>query len=198
MLEKYLQQLDDGASVDEEEAIFAEIRAEARNAPEQFIKEVRSFPLDQESPIHDIYEALSYAAEDWLEFFLEELERIVTAVRSSPDPGVTLSPLDEFFLLSLEDDDRLKRPLRAAFFSHLDDPDPAIRKKCVILLGDFLEESHLAELSRLEQLAREDADWRVRYQANLALNEVHPGRSSQIKLPVWIRLRARFSDPDSS
>jgi hypothetical protein len=48
----------------------------------------------------------------------------------------------------------------------------------------------------LEELAREDADWRVRFQANLALNEAQPERSSQIKLPIWIRLRARFSDPD--
>ena len=196
MLDEYLRQLEDAIDVDTEEAIFAEIRAEAKKAPGQFIEEVRTYPLDEGSPLLAVYEALSYAAEDWEEFFLEEIERIVKAARLSPNPEATLSPLDEFFLLSSEEDDRFNRRMRDAFSRYLGDRNPAIRKKSVILLADFLDDSHRVELSKLEMLAREDADWRVRLQAYLAVKEIRPEGSSQIKLPIWIRLRARFSDPD--
>lgn len=196
MLSEHLQQLYDVRSVDDEEAIYAKIRDVANQDRDAFIEEVRQLPLDEYSLLHDIYEALSYEAAAWQGFFLEELDRILALAQSSPNPAQVLSPLDEFFLLSLEEDDQLHQSIQDRLYDNLDDGHVLVRRKCVVLLGDFVGPRDFKELDKLEKITQADPDWRVRYLAYQALEDVHPKRARRVKLPLWIRLRARFSGMD--
>ena len=78
----------------------------------------------------------------------------------------------------------------------VDDKNEAIHRKYIDLLGDFAGRKDFKALNKLERLARTDKDWRVRYLAWEALDDVHSKQAERVKLPLWIRLRARLSYTD--
>lgn len=192
-----LNRLEKIVSLEDEEAIFEKIRETAHKDRQAFIEEVRKLPLDGTSLLSYVYEALSWEVDAWDGFFLEELERVLTLARTSPNPAAVLSPLDEFYLLGLDDDDPMRNRMRERLYEHLDDSHPSVRRKCVLLLEDFIDRTNLGELSKLTQMARSDPDWRVRYQAHRILAEVWPDRSRQVKLPLWIRIKGKLLNPNA-
>jgi hypothetical protein len=157
---------------------------------------VRGIPPDRFADLDEVYEALSYEPVDWQTFFLEELERILTLARSQSDPAAILAPLDAFFLLSFEEEGGLHQALLHGFADNIADENVFIRRKCVVLLGDFVGRKNFKELRQLENLAQNDPDWQVRYLAYQALEDVHPERANRVKLPRWIKWRARLSGLD--
>lgn len=195
MLSDSLQKLATGPDLDEEEIIYAHIRALAVADPPAFFREVEALPVEKGSSLEDVYEALSYEPAAWHSFYLNEFDRLLALARLSPDPAAVLAPLNAFYLLSLDDEDRpLQQALKQRFFENLDDKNAMIRQKCVILLGDFIDRKDFKALNKLEQMAGSDNDWRVRYFALDALEEASPERAARVKLPHWVRLRARFSN----
>jgi len=195
MLTEWLQKLDEGLDLDEEELIYAQIRARAVADPPAFIREVEALPVEKGSSLEDVYEALSYEPEAWHSFYLNEFDRLLALARLSPDPGAVLAPLNAFYLLSLDDEDSpLQQALARKYFDHLDDKIALIRRKCVILLGDFIGRKDFKVLNKLEQMAGSDNDWQVRYYALEAIEEASPERAKRVKLPFLVRLRVRFSN----
>ena len=195
MLTEWLQKLDAGLDLDEEEFIYAQIRTLAVADPPAFIREVEALPVKGGSSLEEVYEALSYEPTIWHSFYLNEFDRLLALARLSPDPAAVLAPLNAYYLLSLDDEDsQLQQALAKKFYDHLDDENALIRRKCVILLGDFIGRKDFKALNKLEQMAGSDGDWRVRYYAWEALEEASPERAERVKLPFSVRLRVRFSD----
>jgi hypothetical protein len=194
-LYQYLQEIDEATSLDDEDAIQDKILELARNDPEQFVEVVQNLPVDDTWPLHDIYEALSLDAAAWAEFYISEIDRLVDLARSDPEPARILSPLDEYFVLTFDDDlMELQGALLQKFYENCDDENEAIRRKCVVLLGDFAGRKDFKALYKLERLAAKDPDWRIRYLAFEALDDIQPKQAQRVKLPLWIRLRARLSN----
>jgi hypothetical protein len=194
-LYQYLQEIDEATSLDDEDAIQDKILELARNDPEQFVEVVQNLPVDEIWSLHDIYEALSLDAAAWAEFYISEIDRLVDLARSDPEPARILSPLDEYFVLTFDDDlMELQGALLQKFYENCDDENEAIRRKCVVLLGDFAGRKDFKALYKLERLAAKDPDWRIRYLAFEALDDIQPKQAQRVKLPLWIRLRARLSN----
>jgi hypothetical protein len=195
MLSDWLHNLAAGPELDEEEIIFAQIRSLAVADPPAFIREVEALPVEKGSSLEDVYEALSYEPAAWHSFYLDEFDRLLALARLSSDPAAVLAPLNTFYLLSLDEEDRpLQQALKQKFFENLDDKNALIRRKCVILLGDFIGRKDFKALGKLEQMAGSDNDWQVRYYALEALEEASPERAKRVKLPFLVRLRVRFSN----
>jgi hypothetical protein len=195
MLEHYLDKLAESVDIDEEEAIQEELLRYAGENRDAFISEVRALPPEKMPDLSDIYETLSFDPIPWSTFYLEEIDRLLNLARTNQDPGKFLEPLGEFWLLSQDEDAlQLRQDLLGRFSENLDDKNVFIRRKCVVLVGDFVDRKDFKILKKLELLAQSDPDWRVRYLAYQALEDVHPERAERVKLPLWIRLRARYSD----
>jgi hypothetical protein len=196
MLGEYLQQIEEAENVDDEEAVYASLLSYAQSNRAEFVQQVREIPPARFSDLDAVYEALSFDPADWQTFFLEEMERILLLARSQSDPTAILAPLDAFFLLSFEQDDDLMKAIRRELADNISDENVFIRRKCVELLGDFIDRKDFKELRQLEQLAQKDPDWQVRYLAYQAIEDVEPERASRVKLPRWIRWRARLVEWD--
>ncbi len=194
-LYQYLQEINEATSLDDEEAIQDKILELARNDPEQFVEVVQNLPVDETWSLHFIYEALSWDGAAWAEFFISEIDRLVDLARSDPNPAHILSPLDEYFVLTLDDDlKELQGALLQKFYEKCDDEIEAIRRKCVVLMGDFAGRKDFKALYKLERVAAKDPDWRIRYLAFEALDDIQPKQARRVKLPLWIRFRARLSN----
>lgn len=197
MLADYLCQLDESLDNDTDIAIQDEILLYANKNQEQFIKEIHQLPPEQFYHLSDIYEILADHPMSWADFFLDELDRLLALARQSSDPELIVEPLDAFWLLTQDEEAlELRRELLHRFSDNLDDDNAIIRRRCVVLTGDLVTKNDFRELDKLEVLVAKDPDWRVRYLAYQALEEVHPKRSERVKLPRWIRLRARASNID--
>ncbi|MGB3717300.1 MAG: hypothetical protein WA996_22995 [Candidatus Promineifilaceae bacterium] len=197
MLRNYLNKIAESIDNDEDEAIQAELLRYASEDRDAFIAEVRAIPPEEMPYLSDIYEALSFDPVPWSGFYLDEVDRLLEQARRSQDPAEILEPLDAFWLLSLDEDAlQLRQDLLGRFSENLDDENIFIRRKCVVLVGDFVGRKDFKVLNKLELLVQSDPDWRVRYLAYQALEDVHPKRAERVKLPLWIRLRARYSNVD--
>jgi hypothetical protein len=195
MLQNYLTKFAESTDNDEDEAIQAEILRYASANRDEFIEQVGELPPDEIPYLSDVYEALSYDPIPWGEFFLDEIDRLLEWARLSQDPAKILEPLGAFWLLSLDEEAlQLKQDLLDRFSENLDDENVFVRRKCVVLVGDFVGRKDFKVLRKLELLAQSDPDWRVRFLAYQALEDIHPKRAERVKLPLWIRLRARYSD----
>jgi hypothetical protein len=196
-LSEYLEQIDKSATWEEEELLQTKILELANADPKAFIHEVKAIPADDLGWLYDVYEALSYDAEHWENFYVEEIDRLLQLARDSDQPSDVLFPLNAFFQLSLDDEiDQLQERLRKKFYDNVEDENVFIRRKCVVLLGDFVDRKSFKALNKLEGLANSDPDWRVRYLAYEALVEADPERQKRVKLPRWIRIRVWFSKYD--
>ena len=196
-LSEYLEQIDESTSWDEEEFLQTKILELANADPKAFIREVRAIPADDLVWLSDVYEALSYDVEHWENFFVEEVDRLLQLARDSDQPSDVLFPLNAYFQLSLDDEiDQLQERLRKKFYDNVEDENVFIRRKCVVLLGDFIGRKSFKALNKLERLANSDPDWRVRYLAYEALVEAVPERKKRVKLPRWIRIRGWLSKYD--
>lgn len=193
MLDEYLQQIEESITVDEEEAIYAIIRDYAQSNREDFVRQVREIPLERFADLEEVYEALSDDPADWQEFFLQEMDRILSLARSQSDSATVLAPLDSFFLLSFGQDTDLHQAILHKLADNMSDENVLIRRKCVELLGDFVDRKDFKELRQLEHLVQRDLDWRVRYLAYRNLEDVDPERANRVKLPRWIKWRARLA-----
>ena len=193
-LKQYLQQIDEAATLDDEDLGQTKILELAQNEPELFEQAVRKLPLAEIESLHDIYEALTEDAAAWAGFYISEIDRLLDLARADPEPARILAPLDEYFVLTFDEDlEELQAAILQKFYVNCDDENEVIRRKCVVLLGDFVGRKDFKALNKLERLARSDPDWRVRYLALEALNDVHPKQAERVKLPLWIRLRARLA-----
>ena len=103
MLSDGLRKLATGPDLDEEEIIYAQIRAVAVADPPAFIREVEALPVEKGSSLEDVYEALSYEPQAWHSFYLNEFDRLLALARLSHDPAAVLAPLNAFYLLSQDD-----------------------------------------------------------------------------------------------
>lgn len=194
-LQDYIQRLNDTVNLDEEDAIQEEIRLYAEENPESFILQVREIPIEEISYLADIYETLSEEPGHWAEFYLEEIDRLIKLSRANSEEEAILRPLDAYLLLSFdEDNDSLNHDLLVKFAGYLDDESPVVRRSCVDLVGDFVSRSDFKILSKLESIVESDPDWRVRFLAHRALEDIHPERADRTNLPLWIRIRARYSN----
>jgi hypothetical protein len=194
-LQNNLQRLADSVNLDEEDTIQEEIRLYAEENPVSFIMQVREIPIENISYLADIYETLSTEPEHWSEFFLEEIDRLIELSRTNSEEEAILAPLDAYLLLSFDEENNiLNHDLLVKFAGYLDDESPVIRRSCVDLVGDFVSRSDFKILSKLERIVESDPDWRVRFLAHRALEDVHPERAARTKLPLWIRIRARYSN----
>jgi hypothetical protein len=197
MLVNYLHQLDESLDDDTDVAIQDQILLYASENRDAFIEEVHKLPPDQFDKLNDIYEVLADDPSPWADFFLNEIDRLLTLARKSSDPEPIIQPLDAFWLISLNEDAvELRQDLLHSFFSNLDDEIAIIRRRCVVLTGDLVSKKDFKELDKLEEMVKKDPDWRVRYLAHQALEDIHPKRAKRTKLPRWIRLRARASNID--
>lgn len=197
MLQGYFQRLDNYSDNDTDEAIQDEILVYANANREVFIAEVYAISPEQFYHLDDIYEALTGDPTSWADFFVEEIDRLFTLARENPDPAAIVQPLDAFWLISQDEDAlQLRKTLLEHFSNNLGDENVMIRRKCVVLTGDLATRNDFRELNKLEELVKEDSDWRVRYLAFQALEDIHPKRAQRVRLPRWIRLRARFSNID--
>ena len=197
MLAEYLLQLDESLDNDTDVAIQDEILLYASENREEFINQIHKLPPEQFYHLSDIYETLADQPKSWAEFFLDEVDRLLDLARLSSDPELIVEPLDAFWLLTQDEEALdLKRDLLNRFSDNLDDDNAIIRRKCVVLTGDLVSKNDFRELDKLEVMVEKDPDWRVRYLAYQALEEVHPKRAKRVKLPRWIRLRARVSNID--
>lgn len=195
MLTDLLRKLDQNVDLEEEELIYEQIRSLATADPEPFILEVKAIPLADWHSLEEVYEALSYEPAPWVSFYLDEVDRLLDLARSSSNPGAVLAPLNAFYLLSLDDEELpMQKALAKKFYDHLDDDNHLIRRKCVILLADFTGPKDFATLNKLEQMAGEDSDWRLRYYALEALEEISPERAERVSLPLSIRLKVRVTN----
>ena len=197
MLANYLHQLDESLDDDTDVAIQDQILLYANENRDAFVEEVHGLPPDQFDKLNDIYEVLADDPNPWADFFLNEIDRLVTLARESSDPGPIIQPLDAFWLISLNEDAvELRQDLLHSFYSNLDDENAIIRRRCVVLTGHLVGKNVFKELDKLEEMVKKDPDWRVRYLAHRALEEIHPKRAKRTKLPRWIQLRARVSNID--
>ena len=103
---------------------------------------------------------------------------------------------NENIQLEADNEFQLQQMLVQKFTDYLDDENVYIRRKCVVLMGDFTGRKDFKTLNLLEQVAASDKDWKVRYFAWQAIQEASPERAKRVKLPLSVRLRARFSDTD--
>jgi len=197
MLQEYLKRLDESQDDKTDVAVQDEILIYANANHDAFIEEVHALPVEKHYHLNDIYEVLADEPFPWADFFVKEIDRLFALARESPDPATIVQPLDAFWLLSLvEDAVQLRSELLERFYENLDDENVMIRRKCVVLTGDLITKKDFRELNKLEKLVQDDNDWRVRYLSFQAIEEIHPKRAQRVKLPRWIRLRARFSNID--
>lgn len=159
------------AKLHEEERyrLFAELRVVARNNRDEFMTTVRALPFANNNMLFEVYVALAGEPEYWEDFFLEELERLLTAAQSAADPVAVLTHLEAFAYLSANEEGALQRRLRQRFQKEIDAANVAIRRRAIWAIGDFLYASNYDVINKLKQLLAEDRDWRIRYYAYTAL-----------------------------
>ena len=181
-------------SLADEDQIYRELRQYAAQERPKFLQEFRSIPIDESSPAHWIYEALSEDSETWQQFFSEEFDRVVAAVASSPDPMRILPLLSQFYLFGQDVVTSLRLVLRKKIRLGLTHASPAVRRGCAALMVDFVDAKDMDELMALAQMAQSDEDWQARYTAFLSLEEVWPSKAEKVKLPLWIRTKGRLAN----
>jgi len=188
-------------SLDEENAILDQIRQLARDDWPSFLEAFYRLPVESDdpyeiSPIAYVYEALSDEASKWGDFFLDELDRLVSLVHDGSNPTAVLALIDEFYLLGFDEDDPIYGRFRKKLVEYLQDLSAPIRGKCAALLDGFMDETDTVELALLEEILLTDADWRVRYHAAKTITEVSPQWGNRVKLPLTARLKAMLFDPN--
>ena len=190
MKDKLLKILDEfyDLSEQEEEKILATILKMANSQPEEFIKIMRELEAIDYSILH---EALAEDMENWSDFFLDELKRILKSAKETSHPVKTLVYLDEFINIDPEEfkhRDELINILR----KELKNEHPAFRYWAINLITDFMKEGDYMTIKSLEKHLV-DPDWRVRYWTYMILNEIK--KPNKYKLSFIDKIRSKIFDP---
>ena len=154
----------------EKQATLGELLQIINLAPKEFTDSIRNEKFDYLNHLPIIYEALSNDLNNWADFFLAELKRLLAAAKTIDSPKRVLTHLDEF---SFIDADAFKH--RDAFVAilgaELDNQHRTFRYYAISLLPDFIRKDDISTVSKLRGRLQ-DPDWRIRYWAFMALKDL--------------------------
>lgn len=156
-----------------------------------FIEQVRSIDL-QDRVLFEVFTTLSGQPDLWMDFILEEIQRICKYVESGNDHRIPLSTLDGLaFWASCNQ--KLKDQILAVLLNCINSQNISIRRISLFLIGDFMLEEPSEVSDHLTRILQSDADWRVRNFARWALkdNDLLPNGYKQ---PLIDRLRRKLSN----
>ncbi|WP_125932426.1 HEAT repeat domain-containing protein [Hymenobacter glacialis] len=173
----------------EKQATLGELLQTINLAPKEFIESFHSEKFDYLNNLPIIYEALSNDLNNWADFFLAELKRLIATAKAGDSPKRVLTHLDE---LSFIDAEIFKH--RDAFVAilsaELDNPHRTFRYYAISLLPDFIRQDDTSATNKLRGRLQ-DPDWRIRYWAFKALQDLDK-LSSTDRLSVPDMLRSKL------
>lgn len=190
MKEKLLKLIDELFDLpeEEEEKAFAEILRMAGEQPDELKEIVKELEQDE---ISFVYEALALDMDNWSDFFLDEVKRILEKAKQSYEPERVLTYFDEFIFIEPEEFKHSDQ-LVALMKDELDNENPAFRYWSMSLIADFMEEGDYITTKLIEKRLL-DTDWRVRYWAYVILKESR--EKGRYKLSFLDKIRAKILNP---
>ena len=160
----------------------------ANAQPMEFTNILRDLKPDD---ISIIYEALGNDLDNWNEFFLEELKRIIETAKKADNPNTILSYLDEFIFIE-PGQFKYRKELISILKKELSNRHPTFRYYAITVIADFIEDGDFLTIKLLEKHLI-DTDWRIRYWTYVVLKEIK--KSNNYKLSFIDKIRSKIFDP---
>jgi hypothetical protein len=173
-------------------AIYARMRARAREAPEQLARwSLTLDPYDARGSLQlaEVYEALAPDAGVLQEFFVGQLDRLLRACEARPRSREAFSALDALAFVE-ERSEALSAAMRRRLLEALPSPAASVRRAAVDLLGGHDVASDARARAALMASLR-DPDWKVRALSESSLSPLGL-LPTDYEVPVTDRLRRRF------
>jgi len=182
----------------EQDAIFAQIRAYANANKTRFIQEVRTFDLQEElSPLPLVYEAIAKDSDNWSDFYVDEIKRVLDFSLTTDNPKGVLDNLNELvFNLDTADAPHIRK-IMDMLGQAVEATNATVRREAIFLVSGILNSDNLKQYHALVSsiTARlHDPAWRVRYTAYLALTDAN-ALPAGFKLSLLDRLRWKYLNP---
>ena len=152
-------------------------------------------PLDGSCALFEVYEALSELDARPAEFFVGELERLISAASATPSNRAIYSQLEAFAFLARDPGGDLEAQLARTLLESLDSKVPQVRRCAAHLGGDFIGPDASELQLKLRELVGTDPDWRVRVIAHSSLKDLandYPDSLSPPPIGLLDSLRARL------
>jgi len=164
---------------------------------EQLIVEIRNdFPQINFSGLGTIYEVLSKNPAKWGDFYAGEFKRAYLTAEVEENPFAILDCLEELTLIENKNKP-FGHEIIEFLTTYLHHPKPVFRFKAIYHLGDWLEDGNEIRYSELVyeiQKKLEDADWKVRYVAELALLDLD-ALPKKYEPSLFDKMQRKFSNP---
>lgn len=178
----------DEASDDDRNRRVNALAHRARADRAAFVDAARSLPLTPHSGLFWIYEAVATEANDWKQFIVEEVGRLLMCVEAESLGSDVLTTLEA---LGTINDDSVRSEVKTVVLSHASSQSARVRRCVATLLGDFADAiDETAKAILVSYLS--DGDWRVRVLARQTLNE-WSDRPLDDGLPLLDRIWKQFS-----
>lgn len=186
-LERICADLDDAPNDDRNRGVCALARR-AREDRAAFIAAARSMLLTPNSGLFWVYEAVATEANDWKQFIVEEVDRLLMFVEAKSLGSDVLTTLEAFGAI---DDDSVRGAVKTVVLARASPQSTRVRRCVATLLGDFSDSiDETVNATLMAYLS--DGDWRVRVLARQTLNE-WSGRPLDKGIPLLDRILKKFS-----
>ncbi|MCZ4408221.1 hypothetical protein O3Q51_05345 [Cryomorphaceae bacterium 1068] len=178
--------------VEKQDDTLREVLAFANANPQKFKEIIHNEEFNELNQLPIYYEALSHDLDNWSDFFLEELNRLLAAARKSARPRTVLNHIQEFSFIKA-DQFKYSNDFIEILKKELDNPHPTFRYCAISGIADFMERNDHDLIDHLKKHLH-DPNWRVRYWTRLTVEDLTKG-SKPPKLLIADRLRAVFMSP---
>jgi hypothetical protein len=171
-------------------------REQAESDPLGVATFLSTVPLDSSCALFEVYEALSELDTPPPDFFVGELERLISAASNTPRNRTIYTQLEAFSLLARDPRGDLESKLARTLLEALDSKIPQVRRFAAHLGGDFIGPDSSELQLRLRELVELDPDWRVRVISHASLRDLAKDYPSSLPPPsirLMDSLRARLS-----
>lgn len=165
----------------------------ARTNPEDFHQEVHKIGPDTYEPLFEVYEALSFSKDEWIDFAIDEIQRLIQLAKGKGNKSSIFMQLDAFALFCNSSEPSRKK-IADCLLSYVSETDPQTRYYAIDTLADFatVENSHVRSV--WEKVLTHDKDWRIRYASFLILEEQNALPKSYSR-PILDVIRTKVQNP---
>lgn len=173
--ENYFEKLTDSYDLDEavQKKLFQEFREYALQHRNSFLSVFSAIPTSDDRLLSEVYEALSQDLENWQDFFINEFKRLFSAAEETENPEGELNNLLSLDIWGDKKDSPFSKKIRNILVDKIErSRNNRVRRIAVSLLGSFTFFNNDREIRLLEEL-KTDRDWRTRFLAGQALNDVN-------------------------
>lgn len=170
------------SSDQERSEIYKHIRKLAVEHPEKFRSLLSEFPLNEDSALFEIFEALGENCIEFTTLIISEINRLLEA---SKNPDTRVYPFIALGGFHKVNDPQVRREIESNVLGYTESNFINTRRTVINLIIDQKYENSILLREKMEKLSN-DSDWKVRVLARKYLNK---------KQSLVDQVKTKFSDP---